>query len=74
MLFEVVGGLPVRGGEGFLQRMFEPLGYSVEAVRHVLDEKFAEWGDRPYYSVTISGAKTLSEPLTHLYVLVPVQS
>ncbi|MBL9089725.1 MAG: 3' terminal RNA ribose 2'-O-methyltransferase Hen1, partial [Planctomycetaceae bacterium] len=64
--------LPVRGGEGFLQRMFEPLGYTVEAVRHVLDEKFAEWGDSPYYSVTISGTKTLSELLTHLYVLIPV--
>ena len=64
--------LPVRGGEGFLQRMFEPLGYTVEAVRHVLDDKFAEWGDSPYYSVTISGTKTLSELLTHLYVLIPV--
>ncbi len=26
--------LPVRGGEGFLHRIFEPLGYSVEAVRY----------------------------------------
>jgi 3' terminal RNA ribose 2'-O-methyltransferase Hen1 len=64
--------LPVRGGESFLQRMFEPLGYTVESVRHVLDEKFAEWGESPYYSVTISGTKTLSELLTHLYVLIPV--
>jgi 3' terminal RNA ribose 2'-O-methyltransferase Hen1 len=32
--------LPVRGGEGFLHRMFEPLGYTVEAVRHPLDERF----------------------------------
>ena len=64
--------LPVRGGEGFLHRMFEPLGYTVEAVRHPLDEQFPEWGESPYYSVTISGTKTLSELLTHLYVLVPV--
>ena len=35
--------LPVRGGEGFLRRVFEPLGYAVEATRHVLDEKFSEW-------------------------------
>jgi len=28
--------LPVRGGEGFLQSIFEPLGYSVEATRHPL--------------------------------------
>jgi len=64
--------LPVRGGEGFLHRMFEPLGYTVEAIRHPLDEQFPEWGESSYYSVTISGTKTLSELLTHLYVLVPV--
>lgn len=64
--------LPVRGGEGFLHRVFEPLGYSIEAVRHPLDEQFPEWGESPYYSVTISGTKTLSELLTHLYVLIPV--
>jgi len=64
--------LPVRGGEGFLHRLFEPLGYSVEAVRHPLDEKFPEWGESPYFSVTVSGTKKLSELLAHLYVLVPV--
>jgi 3' terminal RNA ribose 2'-O-methyltransferase Hen1 len=64
--------LPVRAGEGFLHRVFEPLGYTVETVRHPLDEQFPEWGESPYYSVTISGTKTLSELLTHLYVLIPV--
>ncbi|MCA9173302.1 MAG: 3' terminal RNA ribose 2'-O-methyltransferase Hen1 [Planctomycetales bacterium] len=64
--------LPVRGGEGFLHRMFEPLGYSVEAARQPLDEQFPEWGDSPYFSVSIHGTKTLSELLTHLYVLIPV--
>ncbi len=64
--------LPVRGGEDFLRRVFEPLGYAVEAVQHPLDEQFPEWGDSPYFSVTISGTKTLSELLTHLYVLIPV--
>lgn len=64
--------LPVRGGDDFLHRMFEPLGYTVEAVRHPLDERFPEWGESPYFSVTISGKKTLSALLSHLYVLVPV--
>ena len=64
--------LPVRGGEGFLQRVFEPLGYTVEAVRHPLDEHFPEWGESHYFSVTISGTTTLAELLTHLYVLIPV--
>jgi 3' terminal RNA ribose 2'-O-methyltransferase Hen1 len=64
--------LPARGGEEFLRRVFEPLGYAVEAVQHPLDEQFPEWGDSPYFSVTIRGTKTLSELLTHLYVLIPV--
>jgi len=64
--------LPVRGGADFLQRIFEPLGYTVEAKRHPLDEKFPEWGESPYFSVTIAATKKLSELLTHLYVLIPV--
>lgn len=64
--------LPVRSGEDWLRRLFEPLGYSVEAQRHPLDEQFPDWGESPYYSVTLRGVKTLSELLTHLYVLVPV--
>lgn len=64
--------LPVRAGEGFLHQVFEPLGYSVSAVRHPLDEQFPDWGESPYYSVTLTGTKTLSELLTHLYVLIPV--
>ena len=46
--------LPVRGGERFLRAVFEPLGYAVEAVRHPLDERFPEWGESPYFSVTVS--------------------
>ncbi|MDB5347074.1 MAG: 3 terminal ribose 2-O-methyltransferase Hen1 [Schlesneria sp.] len=64
--------LPVRGGEGLVQRMFEPLGYAVEITQHPLDEQFPEWGDSSYFSVTITGTKMLSELLTHLYVLIPV--
>ncbi|ODA28650.1 3' terminal RNA ribose 2'-O-methyltransferase Hen1 [Planctopirus hydrillae] len=64
--------LPVRAGEGFLHRVFEPLGYTVEATCHSLDDQFPEWGDSPYYSVTVMGTKTISELLTHLYVLIPV--
>ena len=44
--------LPVRGGERFLRAVFEPLGYAVEADRHPLDERFPEWGESPYFSVT----------------------
>ncbi|AGA24676.1 3' terminal RNA ribose 2'-O-methyltransferase Hen1 [Singulisphaera acidiphila] len=64
--------LAVRGGEPFLRAVFEPLGYVVEAERHPLDDRFPEWGESPYYSVTVSKTTTLSDLLTHLYVLVPV--
>ena len=64
--------LPVRGGETFFRGVFEPLGYVVEARRHALDERFPEWGESPYFSVSIHKTTTLSELLTHLYVLVPV--
>jgi 3' terminal RNA ribose 2'-O-methyltransferase Hen1 len=64
--------LPVRGGERFLGDIFEPLGYEVEAVRYPLDEQFPDWGDSPYFSVTVRKTTTLAELLTHLYVFVPV--
>jgi 3' terminal RNA ribose 2'-O-methyltransferase Hen1 len=64
--------LPARGGEMFLRKLFEPLGYAVATRSHVLDEKFPEWGDAPYFTVELAQTITLSELLTHLYVLVPV--
>lgn len=64
--------LPVRGGEGLLQRMFEPLGYAVKATRHPLDEKFPEWGESPYFSVRLEQSTTVARLLRHLYVLIPV--
>jgi 3' terminal RNA ribose 2'-O-methyltransferase Hen1 len=64
--------LPVRGGERFLRNVFEPLGYAVEISRCPLDEQFPEWGESPYFAVTIAKATTLADLLTHLYVLIPV--
>ncbi|HEY6216032.1 MAG TPA: 3' terminal RNA ribose 2'-O-methyltransferase Hen1 [Pyrinomonadaceae bacterium] len=64
--------LPCRGGENFLRRLFEPLGYTVTAQRHSLDEQFPEWGDSQYFTVELSGAVRLQDLLTHIYVLVPV--
>jgi len=64
--------LPCRGGEPFLRRLFEPLGYTVEATPHVLDEANPEWGSSRYFTVTLRGERRLSDLLTHLYVLIPV--
>jgi 3' terminal RNA ribose 2'-O-methyltransferase Hen1 len=61
-----------RSGEGLLRELFEPLGYKVSAEHHALDEKFAEWGEGPYYTVTLEGRVRLRDLLNHLYVLVPV--
>ena len=64
--------VPCRGGEDFLRRLFEPLGYAVSATRHSLDERFPQWGEGPYYTVEISQTIRLQDLLTHLYVLIPV--
>jgi 3' terminal RNA ribose 2'-O-methyltransferase Hen1 len=64
--------LPCRGGETLLRRLFEPLGYEVIAKCHALDENFPDWGESPYFTVTLKGTIRLSDLLTHLYVLIPV--
>src|SRR5262245_12324237 len=67
-----LAALPCRGGEPFLRRLFEPLGYEVTATRHALDQKFPEWGLSPYFTVGLQAKVCLRGLLTHLYVLVPV--
>lgn len=64
--------LPCRGGKDLINRLFAPLGYSVMAVQHPLDEQFSEWGEGPYFTVELSANIRLSDLLTHLYVLIPV--
>lgn len=64
--------LPCRGGAKLLRRLFEPLGYTIEAERHTLNTQFPEWGDSRYFTVTLEKTCALSELLTHLYVLTPV--
>src|SRR5262245_58475146 len=63
--------LPVHGGERFLRSVFEPLGYTVDAARCPLDERFPEWGESRYFAVTVQKTTTLAGLLTHLYVLPP---
>lgn len=63
--------LPSRGGEGLIRRLFEPLGYAVEVTGYLLDSTFPDWGQSPYFSVTLTATKRLADLLTHLYVLVP---
>jgi 3' terminal RNA ribose 2'-O-methyltransferase Hen1 len=71
-LTAVLSVVACRGGDGLLRELFEPLGYHARAERHPLDEKFPEWGDGPYYTVTLEGEVLLRDLLRHLYVLIPV--
>lgn len=71
-LTATINVLPSRGGERLLQNLFEPLGYTMTIERHPLDPNFPEWGDSRYYTVTLEHTLTLSELLSHLYVLIPV--
>ncbi len=61
-----------RGGEAFLRRLFEPLGYEVQAEGIPLDSQFSDWGSSPYFHVTLRGKQRLCDLLSHLYVLIPV--
>lgn len=61
-----------RGGELLIKRLFEPLGYTVEAERHLLDTQFSEWGYGKYFTLTLKNTLPLKDLLSHLYVLIPV--
>src|SRR4051812_37261725 len=63
--------LPARG-DGLVRRLFEPLGYTVDAHGQELDRRFPAWGDAPYQRVTLKGEVRLQDLLNHLYVLIPV--
>ncbi len=67
-----VAAVPCHGGETFLRKLFEPLGYTVTATGVPLDERFPEWGDSRYFDLVLEGTKTLQQLLAHLYVLIPV--
>ncbi len=64
--------VPSKGGDQILRRLFEPLGYEVRITKYALDPHFAEWGDSPYFTLTIEKTCRLQEMLTHIYVLIPV--
>ena len=67
-----LASVPCRGGEAFLRALFEPLGYTVDATRHELDENMPVLGPSRLFTVTLRAMRRLTELLTHLYVLIPV--
>jgi 3' terminal RNA ribose 2'-O-methyltransferase Hen1 len=67
-----VPAVPCRGGIALARRLFEPLGWTVEATAAPLDPQLPQWGDSRYLDLRLSGSLRLAEALNHLYVLLPV--
>ncbi|MCB7136213.1 3' terminal RNA ribose 2'-O-methyltransferase Hen1 [Cellulosimicrobium marinum] len=67
-----VPSLPCRGGAAFARRLFEPLGWTVEASAEPLDPTVPGWGDSRYVDLRLHGRARLADALTQLYVLLPV--
>jgi 3' terminal RNA ribose 2'-O-methyltransferase Hen1 len=67
-----VPSMPCRGGADLLRRLFEPLGWQVEAYAGQLDPTVPEWGESRYLDVRLTGDVRLADALNHLYVLLPV--
>ena len=67
-----VPSMPCRGGADLLRRLFEPLGWQVEASVGQLDHAVPEWGESRYLDVRLTGDVRLADALNHLYVLLPV--
>ena len=64
--------LPCRGGVDFARRVFEPLGWAVDAEPIVLDPARPEWGDSRYVRLRLTGVVRLADALSQLHVLLPV--
>lgn len=60
-----------RGGADLVRRLFEPLGWQVDAVAPPLAAGL-DWGPAPYVDLTLTGRLRLADALSHLYVLLPV--
>jgi 3' terminal RNA ribose 2'-O-methyltransferase Hen1 len=66
-----VPSLVASGGPELIRRLFEPLGWDVEAAPVPLDPEFPEWGDSQYVGLTLTGTVRLADALNQLYVLIP---
>lgn len=67
-----ISAVPDASEGALVKRLFEPLGYEVSFEGGLLDERFPDWGDRPYLSLNLKITARLAELLSHIYVLIPV--
>lgn len=68
----VIPVLPCRGGSVIAHRVFEPLGWTVDAEPIALDDAFPYWGDSRYLRLRLTGDVRLADALSQLHVLLPV--
>ncbi|UYM06162.1 3' terminal RNA ribose 2'-O-methyltransferase Hen1 [Solicola gregarius] len=66
------GGRARSEGADLAERLFGPLGWSVDSRSVPLDPELPEWGDSAYAHLRLSGTARLADALNHLYVLLPV--
>jgi len=64
--------VPCRGGVEVVERLFSPLGWTVEATALPLDPELPAWGDSRYVDLRLTGEVRVADALTQLYVLLPV--
>jgi 3' terminal RNA ribose 2'-O-methyltransferase Hen1 len=67
-----IPALRCRGGSDLARRVFEPLGWTVQATEIPLDPEHPEWGASRYVDLHLSGHALLASALNQLYVLLPV--
>ncbi|HEY0689694.1 MAG TPA: 3' terminal RNA ribose 2'-O-methyltransferase Hen1 [Kribbella sp.] len=67
-----IPALPCRGGAALAERLFGPLGWTVDARPVPLDPEIPSWGDSRYVDLRLQGELRLADALNHLYVLLPV--
>ncbi|WP_410788073.1 3' terminal RNA ribose 2'-O-methyltransferase Hen1 [Kribbella sp. C-35] len=67
-----VPALPCNGGADLAERLFAPLGWTVDARPVPLDPETPAWGDSRYVDLRLTGVLRLADALKHLYVMLPV--
>jgi 3' terminal RNA ribose 2'-O-methyltransferase Hen1 len=67
-----IPAVPCRGGADLVHRLFEPLGWTVDAESTPLDPAIPGWGDSRYVAVRLTGMLRLAAALNHVYVMLPV--
>ena len=66
-LTATVAAVPCRGGDGLIERLFEPLEYEIATDRGGVAADPCR-----HRNLTLRATRTLGDVLTHLYVLLPV--